>query len=197
MNGFIPACGEQTLISSSKSSISKLYPRIRGDNTLLSMKSVIYPASSPRTGRRFKSRVLRCSLHGIIPAYGETISMILSLSSAFWLHPRVWGNNSNGSLCSTADCGFIPVYGETIPFATEEHIAVRLHPRLRGTDPGLFIKIIDIKASSPHTGRQSASRTSGISTFGFIPAYGETITGGFFKTGCPRSASSPHTGRQY
>ena len=68
----IPASGETTSLSSTRTSAPGAHPRERGDDSMRSHSTSPSAGSSPRAGRRRRDVVPRPASVGLIPASGET-----------------------------------------------------------------------------------------------------------------------------
>ncbi|VEH26930.1 Domain of uncharacterised function (DUF2825) [Cellulomonas fimi] len=192
----IPARGETTPASGSRSTACSAHPRTRGDDTRGWLTGGDYCGSSPHAGRRPVRPRVRRTVAGLIPARGETTASAAGRGCAGPAHPRTRGDDPDGASSAFSiagssphagrrrlgavptrlGVGLIPARGETTVDRCGHGGADGAHPRTRGDDKCGAPRPWNSYGSSPHAGRRHRRPATMATTTGLIPARGETTS---------------------
>ena len=172
-----------------------VHPRIRGEDMLRHLNGRGFIGSPPHTRGRYAPPSQRPRLHRFTPAYAGKIYNSLPPLTAYVVHPRIRGEDSEmvsdmrGVLGSpphtrgrsrdrshnSVNLGFTPAYAGKICRRHVRRWWSGVHPRIRGEDYVKRLMVYFRTGSPPHTrGRSSPERPRG-SVGRFTPAYAGKI----------------------
>ena len=176
-------------------SLSRVHPRIRGEDLSRFSISLKLTGSPPHTRGRSRNQRVNRGSKGFTPAYAGKIVHARASVSAFGVHPRIRGEDqrhfearqyAGGSPPHTRGrwlkklnivqlLGFTPAYAGKITSCDRSSRRTQVHPRIRGED----LAMADIgegdEGSPPHTRGRWGCRAGRKPWMRFTPAYAGKI----------------------